>query len=97
MTLRADESRREEVSGRGNSALRIKNHRQKGKTMNRMITIMLLIAALYAARDWIPLPLFRLPGDFEIRTERVHFLFPLTTCVLISLAFSLFFAIVRRH
>ncbi len=65
--------------------------------MNKMIAIMLVIAALYAARDWIPLPLFRLPGDFEIRTERFHILFPLTTCILISLVFSLIFAIGRRH
>lgn len=37
----------------------------------------------------VSLPLGRLPGDIAIRRENVSFYFPLGTCVLLSLLFSL--------
>jgi hypothetical protein len=63
--------------------------------LSRILIILVLLAVLYASRNWLPIPLFRLPGDFEIRTERFRFFFPLTTCLLISIPASLAFALFR--
>jgi hypothetical protein len=48
---------------------------------------------------WILAPSFpwlgRLPGDIRIETEHSRFYFPLATCLLLSLAVTLVFWIVR--
>ena len=38
----------------------------------------------------------KLPGDIYVRRENFTFYFPLATCVLISIALSLLFALLRR-
>jgi hypothetical protein len=38
----------------------------------------------------------RLPGDFRIETERFRIYFPLASCLLISLLFSLMWWFFRR-
>jgi hypothetical protein len=42
------------------------------------------------------LGLGRLPGDVVIERENVTFYFPLTTCLLVSVLFSLVFWVVNR-
>ena len=44
----------------------------------------------------LPFRLGRLPGDFLVQGKRSTFYFPLTTCLLMSLALSVLLWIVRR-
>ena len=64
--------------------------------MNRIAVIFTLLAVLYLLKDWIPVPLFRLPGDFEIGRGSVRLFLPIATCVLVSLVVSFLLAIFRR-
>ena len=63
-----------------------------------LILIGLAIAA-FGAMLWfvsgVPL-LGRLPGDIYIRRGNFTFYFPVVTCILISIAVSLIFALLRR-
>ena len=64
-----------------------------------LITLGLVLVALgllvsFAGR--LPLRLGRLPGDINIHGKNSSFYFPLTTCVLLSLLFSLVVWIFRR-
>lgn len=61
--------------------------------MNRMAFVLIVIAVLYLLRDWLPGPLFRLPGDIEIHGERFHLFIPIATCLLISLILSFLFSL----
>jgi hypothetical protein len=46
---------------------------------------------------WVAkLGLGHLPGDISIRGERFSFYFPITTCILLSVALSLVFWLLRR-
>ena len=54
----------------------------------------LLIGLLWPYLDRIGLG--RLPGDIVIQRDNVTFYFPLVTCLLLSLLFSLVFWVVNR-
>ena len=41
-------------------------------------------------------PLFRLPGDFTVRRGPVTFYFPLASCILLSILFTLLMLLFRR-
>ena len=41
-------------------------------------------------------PLFRLPGDFTVRRGPVTFYFPLASCILLSILFTLLTLFFRR-
>lgn len=57
-------------------------------------TILLLAGLLW---PWLSnLGLGRLPGDVRIETESGVFYFPITTCVIISIALSLVIWFIRR-
>jgi hypothetical protein len=61
--------------------------------------IVLGLAILVAGLLWPSLSqigLGRLPGDIVIERESVTFYFPLATCLLLSLLFSLVFWVVNR-
>ena len=61
--------------------------------------IMLGLAILVAGLLWPFLSrigLGRLPGDIVIERENVTFYFPLMTCLLVSVLFSLVFWVVNR-
>jgi len=61
--------------------------------------IVLGLAILVAGLLWPFLSrigLGRLPGDFVIERENMTFYFPLMTCLLLSVVFSLVFWIVNR-
>jgi hypothetical protein len=61
------------------------------------IGLLLVIAGVlvtFAGR--LPIRLGRLPGDISIHGKNSSFYFPLTTCILLSLAVSLILWILRR-
>jgi len=63
-----------------------------------LIVMGLAIAAL-GATMWLlsGVPFFgRLPGDIYIRRGNFSFYFPLATCIVLSIALSLIFALLRR-
>jgi hypothetical protein len=60
-----------------------------------LIVIGLAIAAAGAAM-WLGVPLGRLPGDLVVRRGAFSFYFPLTTSVLVSVVFTILFALLRR-
>ncbi len=48
---------------------------------------------------WLIAELFgftRLPGDIVVERENFRFYFPITTCIVISIALSLIFSLFRR-
>ena len=47
--------------------------------------------------DKLPFRLGRLPGDIVIEGKRGGFYFPIVTCLLLSLLFSLVMALIRRR
>ena len=61
--------------------------------MGRLLIILglVLVAAglLVTFGEKLPIRLGRLPGDIEIRGKNSVFYFPLVTCLLLSLVFSL--------
>ena len=65
--------------------------------MYRIIITFALLAILYAIRDRLPIPLFRLPGDFEWRSKQGHIVVPLTTGLLVSLVVSFVFTIIGQR
>lgn len=68
--------------------------------MNRVFFLIALIAVLYALRNHLPIPLFRLPGDINIRSERLQLFIPVTSCLIVSIAASIFFSLLgllQRH
>jgi hypothetical protein len=56
---------------------------------------MLLATGLFW--PWLAkLGLGHLPGDISFRGERFSFYFPITTCIVLSVALSLLFWLIRR-
>ena len=60
-----------------------------------LVVIGLAIAALGAA-TWLGVPIGRLPGDIVVRRGAFSFHFPLTTSVLVGVALTILFALLRR-
>jgi Protein of unknown function (DUF2905) len=59
--------------------------------------VVLIVAGLlvtFAGR--LPIKLGRLPGDIYVHGKNSSFYFPLTTCILLSLLFSLVMWILRK-
>jgi hypothetical protein len=63
-----------------------------GKTL---VLIGLAIAALGLVMMF-GVPLFRLPGDIVVKRGNFSFYFPLATSVILSILFTLLFALFRR-
>ncbi|RKY39981.1 MAG: DUF2905 domain-containing protein [Candidatus Omnitrophota bacterium] len=57
--------------------------------------ILLLLGGIFIMAKNIPF-IGHLPGDILIRKENFSFYFPLTTCILLSLLFSLIFWLFHR-
>lgn len=70
--------------------------RELGKTMVVLGAILALFGALFYFGGKLPFRLGRLPGDIIHRGERTTFYFPLTTSILLSVAFSLLLWLVSR-
>lgn len=58
--------------------------------------VLICLGAVILLAQKIPF-LGRLPGDICIKKERFTFYFPLATCLLLSLAASLFFRLFSRR
>ena len=71
--------------------------REDGRVRSWIIVVsaVLLLAGLFW--PWLAkLGLGHLPGDISIRGERFSFYFPIATCILLSVALSLLFWLLRR-
>jgi len=51
--------------------------------------IIVLIGFLYPF--WNKFPIGRLPGDLFINSDKFSFSFPIVTCIILSIIFSIFF------
>jgi formate hydrogenlyase subunit 3/multisubunit Na+/H+ antiporter MnhD subunit len=59
--------------------------------------ILLVVAGLlFTFADRLPLRLGRLPGDIHFQGKNTSFYFPVTTCILLSVVFSVVMWIFRR-
>ncbi len=65
--------------------------RELGRTLLVLGAILVLIGALLYFGGKLPLRLGRLPGDIVHRGEHTTFYFPIVTCLVLSLGFSLLF------
>ncbi len=58
--------------------------------------VLLAVGLLLSFGGRLPLHLGRLPGDIHIHGRNFDFYFPITTCILLSLALTLVMWLVRR-
>ncbi|NUO08816.1 MAG: DUF2905 domain-containing protein [Candidatus Brocadia sp.] len=66
-----------------------------GKTFIVLGIILIVIGGLFTMGGKIPF-LGKLPGDIAIQKKNVSFYFPITTCIIISIIFSLIMWLLRR-
>jgi hypothetical protein len=66
-----------------------------GKTLITVGALIVLIGVLLMLFGKIPW-LGKLPGDIYIKKENFSFFFPLTTCIIISVAISLILWLLRK-
>jgi DUF2905 family protein len=67
-----------------------------GRLLITMGLVLVLLGLLVSFAGRLPFRLGRLPGDLYIHGKNSTFYFPLATCLLFSLLFSLVMWIVRR-
>ena len=67
-----------------------------GRILIALGAILILIGLLLTFGGKLPLRLGRLPGDFYVRGKYTSFYFPLATCILLSIVFSLVMWLFRR-
>ena len=64
--------------------------------MGKVLLVAGLILAALGALMMLGLPLGRLPGDITIRRGNATFYFPIVTCLVLSVLFTLLMALLRR-
>jgi hypothetical protein len=64
--------------------------------VGKVLLIAGLILAALGALMMLGLPLGRLPGDITIRRGNGTFYFPIVTCLVLSVLFTLVMALLRR-
>jgi uncharacterized protein HemY len=64
--------------------------------MAKLLVVFGLVIAAVGAAMWLGVPLGHLPGDIVVRRGAFSFSFPLTTCVLLSVVFTILLALLRR-
>ena len=64
--------------------------------MGKVLLVAGLIIAALGALMMLGLPLGRLPGDITIRRGNATFYFPIVTCLVLSVLFTLLMALLRR-
>ena len=64
--------------------------------MGRMLVVAGAVLVLLGLVVMAGFPLFRLPGDFTVRRGPVTFYFPLASCILLSILFTLLMLLFRR-
>ena len=67
-----------------------------GRALISAGVILIALGVIVTFGSRLPLKLGRLPGDIVIERENMTFYFPLMTCLLLSVVFSLVFWIVNR-
>jgi len=70
--------------------------RDLGRTLLVLGAFLVLIGALFSFGAKLPFRLGRLPGDIVHRGERSTFYFPIVTCLILSVGFSLLLWIISR-
>jgi uncharacterized membrane protein len=60
-----------------------------GKILIVVGTLAIIIGILLVYK--IPIPFGRLPGDISIKGEHVQFYFPIATCIVLSILFSVLY------
>ncbi|HEX4544292.1 MAG TPA: DUF2905 domain-containing protein [Candidatus Acidoferrum sp.] len=65
--------------------------RELGRTRLFLAGLLAIVGALLYFGGKLPFRLGRLPGDFIHRGEHTTFYFPIVTCLLLSVVFSLLF------
>jgi hypothetical protein len=64
--------------------------------MGKLLVVAGLVIAGIGLLVMLGLPLGRLPGDITIRRGNSTFYFPIVTCLLLSLVFTVLMALLRR-
>jgi len=64
--------------------------------MGKSLVLLGLLIAGVGLVMMLGVPLGRLPGDISVRRDGFSFYFPLTTCIIVSLALTAVFALFRR-
>jgi uncharacterized protein HemY len=64
--------------------------------MGKSLVVVGLLIAGIGLLMMLGLPLGRLPGDIVYRRGNVTFVFPLATCIVISVILTLIFTLLRR-
>ena len=64
--------------------------------MGKLLVVAGLVIAGLGLLVMMGVPLGRLPGDITIRRGNATFYFPLATCLLLSLIFTVLMALLRR-
>ena len=67
-----------------------------GRLLITMGVVLVVLGVLVSFAGRLPFRLGRLPGDIYIHGKNSTFYFPLASCLLLSLLFSLILWIVRR-
>jgi hypothetical protein len=67
-----------------------------GRLLITLGVVLIVLGVLVSFAGRLPFRLGRLPGDISIHGKNSTFYFPLATCLLLSLLFSLVMWIVRR-
>ena len=67
-----------------------------GRTLIALGLVLVVAGLLFSFGGRLPLRLGHLPGDIHIHGKNYSFYFPLTTCILLSVLFSLVLRILRR-
>ena len=70
--------------------------RDLGRTLLILGSVLVLVGAFLYFGGKLPLRLGRLPGDIIHRGEHGTFYFPIVTCVVISIVFSLLIWIINQ-
>jgi DUF2905 family protein len=68
-----------------------------GRTLIVIGLVLVAAGLVVMLGERLPIRLGRLPGDIVIRGKNTTFYFPLMTCLLLSLLFSLLSWLFRRH
>jgi hypothetical protein len=64
--------------------------------MGKLLVIAGLVIAFIGVLVMIGVPLGRLPGDISYSKGNTRFYFPIVTCVVLSVLFTLLIALLRR-
>lgn len=64
--------------------------------MGKFLVIAGLVIAALGLLVMVGVPLGRLPGDVTLRRGEVTFVFPIVTCIVVSLVLTIVLALFRR-